>query len=137
MIIQKIETWWVRRNKCLFDDKRKGKSAMDWDVLVLKLTTDTGIEGIATALAARSGNVTEAYIHDNIAPVVLGRSPYDHEKIWHELWNIDRHLTFFHRFQKSGLRAGTCPVDLIAQNQICMVQNTGTVNKRTAFLIVN
>ncbi|MBO4741860.1 MAG: hypothetical protein J5605_09530, partial [Bacteroidales bacterium] len=58
-------------------------------------TTDTGIEGIATALAARSGNVTEAYIHDNIAPVVLGRSPYDHEKIWHELWNIDRHLTFF------------------------------------------
>lgn len=95
MIIQKIETWWVRRNKCLFDDKRKGKSAMDWDVMVLKLTTDTGIEGIATALAARSGNVTEAYIHDNIAPVVLGRSPYDHEKIWHELWNIDRHLTFF------------------------------------------
>ena len=110
MIIQKIETWWVRRNKCLFDDKRKGKSAMDWDVLVLKLTTDTGIEGIATALAARSdtgiegiatalaarsGNVTEAYIHDNIAPVVLGRSPYEHEKIWHELWNIDRHLTFF------------------------------------------
>ena len=95
MIIQKIETWWVRRDKCLFDDKRKGKSAMDWDVLVLKLSTDNGIEGIATALAARSGNVTEAYIHDNIAPVVLGRSPYDHEKIWHELWNIDRHLTFF------------------------------------------
>ena len=55
MIIQKIETWWVRRNKCLFDDKRKGKSAMDWDVMVLKLTTDTGIEGIATALAARAG----------------------------------------------------------------------------------
>ena len=95
MIIQKIETWWVRRDKCLFDDKRKGKSAMDWDVLVLKLSTDNGIEGIATALAARSGNVTEAYIHDNIAPVVLGRSPYEHEKIWHELWNIDRHLTFF------------------------------------------
>ena len=32
---------------------------------------------------------------DNIAPVVLGRSPYDREKIWHEFWNIDRHLTFF------------------------------------------
>ena len=32
MIIQKIETWWVRRNKCLFDDKRKGKSAMDWNI---------------------------------------------------------------------------------------------------------
>lgn len=95
MIIEKFETWWVKRDKCLFDKKRTGKSHMDWDVVVLKLTTDTGIEGIATVLAARSGQVTESYLHDNIAPVVLGRSPYDREKIWHELWNIDRHLTFF------------------------------------------
>lgn len=95
MVIKKFETWWVKRDKCLFDEKRKGKSAMDWDVIVIKLTTDNGIEGIATALAARSGNVTEAYLHDNIAPIILGRDPHDHEKIWHELWNIDRHLTFF------------------------------------------
>ncbi len=95
MKIVKFETWWVKRNKCLFDEKRKGKSTMDWDVVVLKLTTDNGFEGIATALAARSGRVTESYLHDNIAPVVLGASPYDREKIWHELWNIDRHLTFF------------------------------------------
>ena len=93
MKIVKFETWWVKRNKCLFDEKRKGKSSMDWDVVVLKLTTDNGYEGIATALAARSGRVTESYLHDNIAPVVLGASPYDREKIWHELWNIDRHLT--------------------------------------------
>lgn len=95
MIIVKFETWWVKRDKCLFDQKRKGKSNMDWDVVVLKLTADNGIEGIATALAARSGQVTESYLHDSIAPVVLGRSPYDREAIWHELWNIDRHLTFF------------------------------------------
>ena len=95
MKIVKFETWWVKRNKCLFDEKRKGKSSMDWDVVVLKLTTDNGYQGIATALAARSGRVTESYLHDNIAPVVLGASPYDREKIWHELWNIDRHLTFF------------------------------------------
>jgi L-alanine-DL-glutamate epimerase-like enolase superfamily enzyme len=95
MKIVKFETWWLKRNKCLFDEKRKGNSSMDWDVVVLKLTTDTGIEGIATVLAARSGQVTESYLHDNIAPIVLNRSPYDREKIWHELWNIDRHLTFF------------------------------------------
>ena len=71
MKIVKFETWWVKRNKCLFDEKRKGKSSMDWDVVVLKLTTDNGYEGIATALAARSGRVTESYLHDNIAPVVL------------------------------------------------------------------
>jgi L-alanine-DL-glutamate epimerase-like enolase superfamily enzyme len=95
MKIVKFETWWVKRDKCLFDEKRKGGGRMDWDVVVLKLTTDTGLEGIATALAARSGQVTEGYLHDSIAPVVLGRSPYDREKIWHELWNIDRHLAFF------------------------------------------
>nr|WP_319490005.1 enolase C-terminal domain-like protein [uncultured Caproiciproducens sp.] len=95
MKIVKFETWWVKRNKCLFDEKRKGKSNMDWDVVVIKLTTDTGIEGISTALAARSGQVTEAYLNDNIAPIIMGRSPYDREKIWYELWNIDRHLTFF------------------------------------------
>lgn len=95
MIITSFETWWVKRDKCLFDEKRRGSSSMDWDVLVLKLGTDEGIDGIATVLAARSGGVTEAYLHDNIAPIVMGRSPYDREKIWHEFWNIDRHLTFF------------------------------------------
>lgn len=95
MKIVKLETWWVKRNKCLFDEKRRGNSSMDWDVVVLKLTTDNGIEGVATALAARSGRVTEGYLQDNIAPVVLGRSPYEREKIWHDLWNIDRHLAFF------------------------------------------
>lgn len=95
MKIVKFETWWVKRDKCLFDEKRKGGGRMDWDVVVLKLTTDTGLEGFATAMAARSGQVTEGYLHDSIAPVVLGRSPYDREKIWHELWNIDRHLAFF------------------------------------------
>lgn len=95
MKIVKFETWWLKRDKCLFDEKRKGKSSMDWDVVVLKLTTDNGIEGVATALAGRSGKVTEAYLQDNIAPVVLGRSPYEREAIWQELWNIDRHLAFF------------------------------------------
>ena len=46
MKIVKFETWWVKRNKCLFDEKRKGKSSMDWDVVVLKLTTDNGYQGI-------------------------------------------------------------------------------------------
>lgn len=95
MKIIKFETWWVRRDECLFDEKRQGKSGMPWDVVVLRLTTDTGIEGLATALAARSGAVTEAYLQDNIAPILMGRDPYDREAIWHELWNIDRHLAFF------------------------------------------
>jgi L-alanine-DL-glutamate epimerase-like enolase superfamily enzyme len=95
MKITKFETWWVRRNECLFDQKRQGKSSMPWDVVVVKITTDAGIEGVATTLAARSGAVTEAYLRDNVAPLLLNRDPYDRETIWQEFWNIDRHLGFF------------------------------------------
>jgi L-alanine-DL-glutamate epimerase-like enolase superfamily enzyme len=95
MKITKFETWWVSRDQCLFDEKRKGKSNMPWDVVVLKITTDSGIEGLATALAARSGAVTEAFLQDNVGPILIGRNPYDREAIWQELWNIDRHLAFF------------------------------------------
>lgn len=93
--IVKVETWWVKRDQCLFDRKRQGKSNMPWDVIVIKITTDSGIEGLATALAARSGVVTEALLQENVAPILVGRDPYDREAIWQELWNIDRHLTFF------------------------------------------
>lgn len=95
MRIVKFETWWVQRDQCVFDEARRGKSNMPWDVVVVKLTTDTGIEGLATALASRSGHVTEAYLQENVAPVIIGRDPYDREAIWQELWTIDRHLTFF------------------------------------------
>jgi len=95
MKIISLETWRCQRKESLFDSSRTGRSPMNWDVVVLRLTTDTGLAGHATALAARSSIVTEAYLHENIAPVVLGRSPVEREAIWHELWNIDRHLTFF------------------------------------------
>jgi len=95
MKIVKFETWTVRRGENFFVEERKGKSAMTWDVVVLKITADTGTEGVATALAARSGTITEAYLQEVIAPVVMGRDPLEREAIWHELWNIDRHLTFF------------------------------------------
>jgi len=39
--------------------------------------------------------VTQAYLHETIAPVVLGRRVSEREAIWKELWTIDRHLTFF------------------------------------------
>lgn len=68
MVIQKFETWWVERDQCLFDEKRQGGAKMGWDVIALKLTTDTGMEGIATCMAARSGGVSENYLHDSIAP---------------------------------------------------------------------
>lgn len=72
-----------------------GRSPMNWDVVVLRLTTDDGRQGHATALAARSSIVTQNYLHETIAPVILGRPVSQREAVWHELWTIDRHLTFF------------------------------------------
>lgn len=95
MIITAFETWRCQRTESLFDSARTGRSPMNWDVVVLRLTTDEGLQGHATALAARSSLVTQAYLHETIAPVVLGRDITDREAIWHELWTIDRHLTFF------------------------------------------
>ena len=77
MKITSFETWWVSRDHCLFDKKRQGGAEMNWDVIALKIGTDAGIDGIATCLAARSGGVTENYLYDNIAPVIMGRDPHD------------------------------------------------------------
>ena len=95
MKITSLETWQCKRNEALFDASRTGRSSLSWDVVVIRLNTDGGLQGHATALAARSGATTQSYLHDTIAPVVLGRDIHDREAIWHELWNIDRHLTFF------------------------------------------
>src|SRR5258707_964056 len=94
-IVTSLETWRCQRREVLFDAARTGRSPMNWDLVVVRLATDAGLQGHATALAARSGTVTQAYLHETIAPVVLGRPVSQREAIWHELWTIDRHLTFF------------------------------------------
>lgn len=94
MKITKLDTWHCKRDLSLFPENRAGNN-MSWDVVVLRLSTDAGIDGHASALAARSGKITETYLHDIIAPVVLGRDAGERERIWHDLWTVDRHLTFF------------------------------------------
>lgn len=94
MKITALETWHCHRSLSLFPENRAG-SNMPWDVVVIQLHTDSGIIGSASALAARSGIITETYLHDNIAPIIIGRDVNDREKIWHDLWLLDRHLTFF------------------------------------------
>jgi L-alanine-DL-glutamate epimerase-like enolase superfamily enzyme len=95
MIVTEVETWWCQRNEELFDRKRTGTAQMPWDVLVVRLKTDEGIESTVSAVAARSGLITEAYFHETIASVVLGRDVYDREAIWQDFWVLDRHFCFF------------------------------------------
>jgi L-alanine-DL-glutamate epimerase-like enolase superfamily enzyme len=95
MRVTRLETWRCKRGKRLFDADRQGKSPMDWDLVVLRLTADDGTAGEATAMGVRSSLITQQYLHEIIAPVVLGRSVHDRTAIYHELWTIDRHITFF------------------------------------------
>lgn len=95
MRVEKFETWICTRPKGLFDESREGAAPMPWDYGVGRITTSDGVEGLATFWAARSGAVTQSYLADVIAPVILGRSITDREKIWHDFWNIDRHGAFF------------------------------------------
>jgi L-alanine-DL-glutamate epimerase-like enolase superfamily enzyme len=95
MIVSKVEAWQLARDASFFDASRMGGSPMPWDVVLLALSSESGLVGYATALGARSGLVTLTYLMDVIAPVVLGRDVTEREAIWHELWNVDRHLGFF------------------------------------------
>ena len=51
-VITAFETWRCQRREKLFDSARMGRSPMNWDVVVLRLHTDAGISGHATAIAA-------------------------------------------------------------------------------------
>ena len=95
MIIKKFETWKLERDGDFFDKTRKSGSPMPWDVVVIKMTDEDGVEGIATALGARSGNITQQFLHEVLAPAVLGKDSTNREAIQHQLYTIDRHITFF------------------------------------------
>lgn len=95
MKIDQIEIWKCHRNQNLFDDSRTAGSVMPWDVVPIRITTDTGVEGVASALATRSANITADYLTEIIAPVFLGRDATDREAIYQDLWDLDRYLTFF------------------------------------------
>ena len=82
-VVTAFETWRCQRKEKLFDSARMGRSPMNWDVVVLRLHTDAGIFGHATAIAARSSIVTQAYLQETIAPVVLGRRVSERETIYH------------------------------------------------------
>src|SRR5258708_34027770 len=67
-VVTSLETWRCQRREALFDSARTGRSPMNWDVVGLRLTTDPGLQGHATPLAARSTILTQAYLHRAIAP---------------------------------------------------------------------
>lgn len=65
------------------------------EVVVIRITTDDGFEGVSTAIAACGTAIPLAYLNEVIAPVVLGRDVHDREWIYQELFMINRRFAFF------------------------------------------
>lgn len=97
-ILTRFETWVCRRAESpgtYPDDLEKARSSHGSEYIVIRLSTDEGTEGTATALAAYSPDISLTYLNEIIAPVVLGRDVYDREAIWQELFDLNRRLAFF------------------------------------------
>jgi L-alanine-DL-glutamate epimerase-like enolase superfamily enzyme len=70
------------------------RSGQCWDLVVVKVLTDEGIEGVSFAWGARSGAVTAQVIKDLIRPALIGEDPLYIEKIWRKLHQVDRWHAF-------------------------------------------
>jgi L-alanine-DL-glutamate epimerase-like enolase superfamily enzyme len=99
-VVTSFETWICRRpaapgTSSFKAQERVGRKAFGREVVIVRLTTDDGVEGIASCLAAFSTAQPLSFLHESIAPVVLGRDPHDREAIWQDMRRLDRALTFF------------------------------------------
>jgi len=93
-----FETWVCRRASSpgtLSDENAVKRVTHGSEYVVLRLTTDEGVQGIATAIAAYTPQISLAYLNEIIAPVILGRTTYDREAIWQDLYDLNRRLVSF------------------------------------------
>jgi L-alanine-DL-glutamate epimerase-like enolase superfamily enzyme len=101
--VMSLEAWVCRRPEtpgvttisARSGDSGAGGRSFGGSCVVVRLTTDEGIEGVCSVLAGFSERQAIPFIIDSIAPVVVGRDPHDREAIWQELQLVDRALTFF------------------------------------------
>jgi L-alanine-DL-glutamate epimerase-like enolase superfamily enzyme len=65
------------------------------ECIVLRLTSEDGVEGVATVLSGRDTRIPLGYLQTTLAPLVLGRSAHEREAIWQDMVQWNRRLTFF------------------------------------------
>jgi L-alanine-DL-glutamate epimerase-like enolase superfamily enzyme len=57
---------------------------------VVRVITDDGLEGIGVTYHEVGGEATKMMIEKNIAPKIIGRSPFETEKLWYEMFGYLR-----------------------------------------------
>jgi L-alanine-DL-glutamate epimerase-like enolase superfamily enzyme len=93
--IKSFETWVCRQSRGPQYEGQGHKFSETGQVVLIKISDDEGFAGISTCLAELSTQIPLSFLHEFIAPRLVGRNVYDREGIWLELWRIDRHLIFW------------------------------------------
>ena len=57
---------------------------------LVRIKTDEGVSGVGECIARLGPGVSAAVVHEILAPVVLGRSPYDIEALWDDMYRTMR-----------------------------------------------
>lgn len=57
---------------------------------IVRITTEDGIEGFGVTYHEVGGEATKVMIEKNIAPKLIGRSPFETEKLWQEMFGYLR-----------------------------------------------
>jgi L-alanine-DL-glutamate epimerase-like enolase superfamily enzyme len=100
--IVRFESWVCRRafapgTGASPDERRIKRATHGSEFLVLRLTDDRGLEGLATSIAYHTDTL-RAYVDGVIAPLVVGRRVEDREAIWQQLYDLNRRIVFFPHF---------------------------------------
>lgn len=98
----RFETWICRRDivpgtGASPDEKRIRQATHGSEYVLIKLTNEEGLDGIATSIAYRSAT-SKAYLDEIIGPLILGRHVEDREAIWQDLYTLNRRIVFFPQF---------------------------------------
>jgi L-alanine-DL-glutamate epimerase-like enolase superfamily enzyme len=54
---------------------------------LVEVTTDTGITGVGECIVRKAPQVTKRIVEEILAPVVIGRDPWDVEGLWQEMFD--------------------------------------------------
>ncbi len=85
--------------------------ALNYEVLLVRVLTDEGIEGNASPVWYGSGYTLAYTFAHQIRPLIIGEDPLDRNKIWDKLWRADRLLQI--PTVRRGRRRGRCIISQI------------------------
>lgn len=88
-VIKKVEVYLVTEPvKGNLADATRNVSSIGFTIV--KLTTEQGREGIGVTYNEVGGDAVKCLIENSIAPEIIGRTPFETEKIWYEMFGYLR-----------------------------------------------